>query len=494
LALCVDVNAILTLKMSKKCTEFCARKCDGDHHAVLLSLIKVRNKETLAQFRQLLRAYLIHGFKLDRGVPDARPSFRYPLLHWAAVLGKVEALKMLLKPPFKVSPTLKTDSHETALHRLLNVMDKNIKPSKVYEMVELLATCLDFVDEEKNTPYHVCADALITCSKCDLELWKQVFYKMIDCALDKEQLVATLNLANSDGETALHMLSKRDEMIDLVEYLLCLGVDISVTNTNGESAVEVAWRFSMPIYNFYHLIESTGIGEIQGRNKSFTNKLNISCSSEPRTTRASLGLSETKDYTEFFKEEAISENENCSGDDDNCTLKRKLTHMNASLIDRLNEISEKGEPTMRRPKLRARSRRATAARKIISPLSSISSTSSSDASDEIVNNKTYKRQKRKKYQIYSDSSDSDEDERRTNPNQQQTMTTPDSGSDEPTEENKSCAGNDGQQQKSLSSDEDESLDEEQLLTKIKQTVENIKALYDEDEFGKEKSRNYVSGM
>jgi len=38
------------------------------------------------------------------------------------------------------------------------------------------------------------------------------------------------------------------------------------------------------------------------------------------------------------------------------------------------------------------------------------------------------------------------------------MTTPDSGSDEPTEENKSCAGNDGQQQKSLSSDEDESLD------------------------------------
>lgn len=71
---------------------------------------------------------------------------------------------------------------------------------------------------------------------------------------DKIHLISVLNWTNAeDEETVLHILSRRDTMMNLIEYLLCLGVDLSVANACGDTAVEIAWRFSMPIYNFYKL-------------------------------------------------------------------------------------------------------------------------------------------------------------------------------------------------------------------------------------------------
>ena len=343
------------------CTAFCNSKCEGDHHPLLKSLFQVKSKNSLNRFDNLLRAYLIYDFQLDDGVPDSRPTFRYPLIHWAAVLGRVRVMRLLLQPPYNVSPRLTTHhNQETPLHRLLDVMDKTVEPYKILAIVELLHDSLACVDAHGNTPFHACADALVSSTKGDVELWRQIFHKMIDSYADKTHLISVLNSTNGNTETVLHMLSKRDSMLDLVEYLLCLGVDLSVCNANGETAVEVAWRFSMTIYNFYHLTTSSGgsntqhcpinassRGSLKPTSSNNTSLLqqqcNIPSTSDDaavsiRTTRASLGLSQTKDYTEFFKDGSSSDNDGEDSDHE-CSLKRKVSAMNRSLIERLNEIS-----------------------------------------------------------------------------------------------------------------------------------------------------------
>lgn len=187
----------------KKCGGFCNIKCDGDHHPLLLALLetvtlrkkqkqKQRNNDVddeeesinVLRFHQLLRAYLIHGFKLERGVPDSRPNYRYPLIHWAAVLGRPRIVELLLGAPFSVSACLVAGgSHhsreDTALHRLLDAIDiRMVEPCAVLSIVEMLRDSLVCKDAQGNTPFHVCAEALVACSpkKKDgaVELWTKV--------------------------------------------------------------------------------------------------------------------------------------------------------------------------------------------------------------------------------------------------------------------------------------------------------------------------------
>lgn len=223
---------------------------------------------------------------------------------------------------------------------------------------------------------------------------------MIDSYADKTRLITVLNTRNGNTDTVLHILSKRDSMLDLVEYLLCLGVDISVCNASGETPVEVAWRFSMSIYNYY-LLTTTGTSsppvpatesnyqqQRNPRKNSFTRAAStsrqtsiINTSLQPQQynqqhenilsnfvanagaatptttsvsirTRASLGLSQTIDYTGFFKEGSSSSSDNGSeeSEDEECSHKRKVTSMNRSLIRRLDEMSSSSTPTINKNK------------------------------------------------------------------------------------------------------------------------------------------------
>ena len=221
--------------------------------------------------------------------------------------------------------------------------------------------------------------------KADVELWRLIFHKMIDSYADKTHLITVLNTRNGNTETVLHILSKRDTMLDLVEYLLCLGVDISVCNASGETPIEVAWRFSMTIYNFYLLttngttsttpsitaIENnqqqqqrrkpknsfsglststtlrqtsinTSKNQQQQQRANFSSNNDATTAASIRQTRASLGLSQTIDYTGFFKDGSSSSDSGGSSesdDNDECSLERKVTSMNRSMFRRLDEIS-----------------------------------------------------------------------------------------------------------------------------------------------------------
>ena len=143
--------------MSINCTSFCQVNCNRRHHPILLFLIDVKCKTSFDAFRHSLRAYQVSGFQLTKSIPDPDPTFRHPVLHWAAVLGKVEVVKILLKPPFNISPDIKSDLDETALHRVLVFSNSKTNLQTIFKLIDALHVCLQSVDSEMRTPFHICA-------------------------------------------------------------------------------------------------------------------------------------------------------------------------------------------------------------------------------------------------------------------------------------------------------------------------------------------------
>ena len=245
--------------MNILCGRFCSQNCEGDHHILLLKMAEIENWQTYEEYKTLLRTYKINGVieKYDAEIPDRRPSFRYPLVHWAAVLGNRMALKLLLKPPFSIDPTTLSHDYDTALHRLITTQAiKHMKPSKSASIIKLLNKCLSVTDSNQNTPFHLVAIFLVECSKSDIVFWKEVFHTMLDAFEDNTYLVSVLNFTNNVGDTVLHLLAKRDALQDLAEHVVVLGADMETPNNDGKTPCEIAWKYSLPVYNAFQKLKS----------------------------------------------------------------------------------------------------------------------------------------------------------------------------------------------------------------------------------------------
>lgn len=91
--------------MSKKlCTPFCdARKPCSEHHELLIALLNcsdLRSSDTTSNmevFEKTVKKYLETGWQPDDDVPDSTEGYRFPLIHWACVLGKCQAIQWLLE-------------------------------------------------------------------------------------------------------------------------------------------------------------------------------------------------------------------------------------------------------------------------------------------------------------------------------------------------------------------------------------------------------------
>lgn len=88
----------------KMCTPFCDSKksCPG-HHELLLALLNCSDRKdqqanvAFEQFQSTVKVHLKKGWKLDDDVPDPVQNFRFPLLHWAGVLGKSRVMEWMIK-------------------------------------------------------------------------------------------------------------------------------------------------------------------------------------------------------------------------------------------------------------------------------------------------------------------------------------------------------------------------------------------------------------
>ena len=94
----------LNAKMSVRCTPFCS-PCDKGykHHELLVALLNTRDDcvgfsddadhEVL---QHAIKKYKNKGWDINTEIQEENEEFRFPLLHWACVLGKIRTVRWLL--------------------------------------------------------------------------------------------------------------------------------------------------------------------------------------------------------------------------------------------------------------------------------------------------------------------------------------------------------------------------------------------------------------
>ena len=90
--------------IAKQCTPFCGSDCpfQDKHHYLIVSLLGLQDSKasSLGNWKAFILHEVDEGVDLNQPILDPDPDLRYPLLSWAAVLGKVKAVKWLLQQDF----------------------------------------------------------------------------------------------------------------------------------------------------------------------------------------------------------------------------------------------------------------------------------------------------------------------------------------------------------------------------------------------------------
>lgn len=247
--------------MLRKCTPFCDKNKEcPEHHELLVAIINCTDMlgslSNLDNLKESVDKYTKTGWGKDDDVPDAVLENRCPLIHWAAALGKCNALEWMLASGF--SPVAKSSGKgETALHRAIQLLYKSRPKFTVKElnpkfakMVGLLKEALLIKDEaHEDTPLHTAANMLV-----NGDHKPNFFLSCVEVIVNKGKKMgdyadAILNAVNITGETVLHILARGEK--HKVEYctqairsLIVAGADRSIRNNEGQTPLDIALNAS----------------------------------------------------------------------------------------------------------------------------------------------------------------------------------------------------------------------------------------------------------
>lgn len=170
--------------------------------------------------------------RANADLPDPVASFKYPLVHWACVLGKFKVLERLAAMKEFNLGVQSERTGETGLHRMLLSLDRAIvrrkSPSKTIlevfsktlrTLTENLPSVITICNKEGDTPFHCLAKVILDCTG---ELERMNTYEGYFERLVKEltrlrstgkltpEIVRELLLkTNNSQETFLHILACR---------------------------------------------------------------------------------------------------------------------------------------------------------------------------------------------------------------------------------------------------------------------------------------------
>ena len=261
-------------------TIFCDEDCSITHHEMLLSLIlsKRNDAKTFERFKECVRRELASGWNRNNDIADNLKYFRFPLVHWAAVYGKLSALQWLIDQDFDVEVTNKQG--ETALHRLVacqaheRAVDPRIGRGRRYSLGNIIqvfskvlniftAKCpqlllrYDYV--QRDSPFALCLKLLLenidSCTR--LVQYHQTLFKVL-CerlvALEKQQKLSKefihngFSLKDCQGNTIWHLAAacRSETVTSSLNFVLNAieGFDLTLSNKNYETPILVALKSS----------------------------------------------------------------------------------------------------------------------------------------------------------------------------------------------------------------------------------------------------------
>ena len=228
------------------CTPFCEDNCPyrGRHNNLILSLVKLQEsgKQTNIEDWKKLIITAKGMCDLNQPLEDPDPDFDYPLLHWAATLGKVRAVQWLLKQDFislRKSPTggnFQGKSNATIIFSMVRFLHEGVTTRDPQKVLKVFLKILDLllkrdpdlllVQEGLNndTVLHLCARGEEDTTAPFLKYLKGILVKLQDMSKENKtlQLQNILRKENGEGDTFIDVVSKfqnQEKVADLHEFL-----------------------------------------------------------------------------------------------------------------------------------------------------------------------------------------------------------------------------------------------------------------------------------
>lgn len=217
----------------KLCTPFCEPDCPfrGEHNEWIVSLVNLQEKSGINDWKASVEKAK-NAFDFNQPLPDPVCKYRYPLLHWAAILGKVKAINWLLKQEFIVLHSNADDtasgplsvSNETVLFSSVRFLHEGVKTREKFHIINVFSSILDaflkydpsvlLVEEErsKNTVLHVCAEGKENSLTPPFMYLKRLLGKLQEHYERNPKTPVSLRdllgKRNDDGDAFVHVLAK----------------------------------------------------------------------------------------------------------------------------------------------------------------------------------------------------------------------------------------------------------------------------------------------
>ena len=273
-------------------TVFCPENCSVKHNEMIIALSAIsddsRKPPDLGALKVALYSHLQTGWNAHSSVPDALSEFRFPLVHWACVLGRTQALSWLLSKMKFRAFVVSDRTGETGLHRALRLLhqvrSRDATPRSadficskfslvLYTLTEQDPHGLFMKDKvQGNSAFHICALCISQqrSANSELEYYENCMKILVVRVtslltmekLPKDSLYKVLNSKNDRGETILHILARSNICIKTVKYLLEDYNDLLnkfTTNHESKTPLDIARERQADLVE-KELLESSGLG------------------------------------------------------------------------------------------------------------------------------------------------------------------------------------------------------------------------------------------
>ncbi|GAB1598415.1 uncharacterized protein LOC115214145 isoform X1 [Argonauta hians] len=234
-----------------KCPPFCAKGCSSEHSKLLLALLNCDDnsdnfKDSLS-FRNFLNVvdyYKKKNWKINSSINDVNPEYQYPLLHWAAILSKLNMLKWMASAGYNIN-VLHINTGDTALHRVLLCIKairlNNPVTLKTFPLIlDILEPNLKIRNKSGLTPFLSCCETVSMDGRShsrNVELLKEI----INFSRPRRGLLNILfNQLTKEGQSALHLLALNDNALRALKILVVAGANIQCLDKQGRTPFSLA--------------------------------------------------------------------------------------------------------------------------------------------------------------------------------------------------------------------------------------------------------------
>lgn len=266
---------------TKLCTPFCDTDCafKGKHNNLILSLVQLKesSKSSLEEWISTIKA-VKESFDLNQPLKDADPELNYPLLHWAATLGKLKAVKWLLQQKFitlianpedlKSSPP--NISNETVLFSAVRYLHEGITTRETYYICKVFTNLLGvFLKHDptimlvqegftEDTVLHLCARGETGLNAPSFSYLRRILGTLHEYHKENSRLPISdiLRRKNAEGDTFLHVLAKNDnkeEAGNLINFTKGKFLDwklLKMENADGKTADAILKEVKLNVETF----------------------------------------------------------------------------------------------------------------------------------------------------------------------------------------------------------------------------------------------------